>query len=114
MAQRHLHRKRIHRGWSPLVALAFMTMPFVAPVWAADDHPGRSLAANCTGCHGTQGRSVGAIPSITGLERGYIVNAMKEFKSGARQVTIMHQHAKGYSDADYETLADYFSSQKAR
>lgn len=96
-----------------LLAL-IMTAPYAMPASAADDHAGRALAANCTGCHGTQGRSAGPIPTIAGLERGYIITAMKEFKSGARQATIMHQHSKGYSDADIELMADYFSTQRAR
>ena len=81
---------------------------------ALDEHPGRYLAGNCTGCHGTQGRSVGGLPSLAGLDRSYILNAMAEFKTGARAATIMHQHAKGYNDAQVELIADYFASQKAR
>jgi len=72
----------------------------------------RSLAANCTGCHGPSGNSSGAIPAIAGLERAYIVTAMQEFKAGTRQATVMHQHAKGYSDQEIEILAEYFSKQK--
>jgi cytochrome subunit of sulfide dehydrogenase len=72
----------------------------------------RSLAANCTGCHGPSGNSSGAIPSIAGLERAYIVTAMQEFKAGTRQATVMQQHAKGYSDQEIEILAEYFSKQK--
>ena len=82
--------------------------------FALDEHPGRFLAANCTGCHGTQGRSVGGLPSLAGLDRSYILNAMEEFKTGARAATIMHQHAKGYNDAQVELIADYFAAQKAR
>lgn len=92
-----------------------------APVWSAaraadtvDEHPGRYIAANCTGCHGTQGRSVGGMPSLAGLDRAYILNALEEFKSGTRAATIMQQHSKGYSEAQFELIADYFASQKAR
>ena len=77
-----------------------------------DPHPGRYLAANCTGCHGTQGRSTGAVPAIAGLGRTVIVEAMRAFRSGDRAATVMHQHAKGYSEAQIELLADYFAAQK--
>jgi sulfide dehydrogenase cytochrome subunit len=80
------------------------------PAWSQDQ--ARSLAANCTGCHGRNGVSAGAIPSIAGLERAYIVTAMQEFKAGTRQATVMHQHAKGYTDPEIELLAAYFSQQK--
>jgi len=37
---------------------------------------------------------------------------MKAFKSGARPATVMHQLAKGYSDAQIEVIAAYFAAQK--
>ena len=76
------------------------------------DQAARSLAANCTGCHGPNGISAGAIPTLAGLERAYIVTAMQEFKAGTRQATVMHQHAKGYTDQEIEVLAQYLSQQK--
>lgn len=81
---------------------------------AADEHPGRYLAANCTGCHGTQGRSEGGMPTLAGLDRSYLLNAMNEFRDGSRVATIMHQHAKGYTPAQTELIADYFAAQRAR
>lgn len=77
-----------------------------------EDQAERSLAANCTGCHGPNGNSAGAIPGIAGLEKAYIVTALQEFKAGTRQATVMHQHAKGYTDQEFAVLADYFSRQK--
>jgi cytochrome subunit of sulfide dehydrogenase len=93
-------------GCALLAALA-CAYPAVGQEQAA-----RSLAANCTGCHGPSGNSSGAIPTIAGLERAYIITAMQEFKAGTRQATIMHQHAKGYTDQEIEVLAEYFSKQK--
>ncbi len=77
-----------------------------------DPHPGRYLAATCAGCHGTQGRSTGGIPPIAGLDRAAIIEAMQGFRSGERPATVMHQHAKGYTAAQIELLADYFAAQK--
>jgi len=36
---------------------------------------------------------------------------MAQFKEGKRQATLMHQIAKGYTDAEIAALADYFSKQ---
>ncbi len=74
----------------------------------------RSLAANCTGCHGPNGESAGAIPSIAGLEPAYFLAAMQEFRDGKRPATVMHQHAKGYTEQEFEVLAAYFSAQQRR
>lgn len=80
------------------------------PVFAADE--GRTLGSSCAGCHGTAGKSVGAMPPLAGLEKAYIVQQMQDFKSGKRQATIMHQLAKGYSDEQIEIIAAFLSSQK--
>ena len=74
----------------------------------------RSLAATCANCHGTDGRAVdgSAVPGIAGLPRDYMIAQMKAFKNGQRQATVMHQLAKGYSDAQIEQLAGYFSALK--
>ena len=100
------HQTAAIAGWALLAGLG------LADPAAGQDQAARSLAANCTGCHGPSGNSSGAIPSIAGLDRGYIVAAMQEFKAGTRQATVMHQHAKGYTDQEIEILAEYFSQQK--
>ena len=41
-----------------------------------------------------------------------IVDAMKGFKEGRREATVMHQIAKGFSDAEIAALAAYFAAQK--
>lgn len=74
----------------------------------------RSLAATCFTCHGTDGRSVDGIPpSIAGGNKAYLLQQMKDFKSGKRSSTVMGQQAKGYTDEQLELIAGYFASQKA-
>ena len=85
------------------------------PAFSADNNiRGRNLAATCTGCHGTNGYSEGGMPLLAGLDKAYIVNAMKEFKAGTRPATVMHQHAKGYSDEQVERIAEFFSAQSLK
>jgi cytochrome c553 len=74
----------------------------------------RSLAASCAQCHGTDGRSAAgsAVPPIAGMPRDYLQAQLKAFKAGGRPSTVMGQLAKGFSDAQLEQLADYFSRQK--
>jgi sulfide dehydrogenase cytochrome subunit len=80
-----------------------------APAQTPPREPIRYVAANCTNCHGTMGRSNGATPSIAGLQKAYLVEQMRLFREGKRPATIMHQIARGYSDQQTEQLADYFS-----
>ena len=73
----------------------------------------RALAANCAACHGTNGNSAGgAIPGLAGSNKEYFVAQMKAFKEGKREATVMHQIAKGYSDAEIAAVADFFAAQK--
>ncbi|MGH8677926.1 MAG: c-type cytochrome [Burkholderiales bacterium] len=81
---------------------------------AEQDAQARSWAATCTGCHGTNGRSEGAIPAIAGRQKSEIVRLMLDFKRDQRAATVMHQHAKGYSDDQIERIAAFFAAQKAR
>jgi cytochrome subunit of sulfide dehydrogenase len=73
----------------------------------------RYLAANCANCHGTDGKAQQGGFNLAGLSKDYIVAQMTAFKNGTRQATIMHQIAKGYTDAQIASMADYFSKQKA-
>lgn len=72
------------------------------------------LAANCANCHGTQGRSAGAMPSLAGQKQEDLVARMKDFRDGKRAATIMHQLAKGYTDAQIELIAAHFAKQPAK
>ena len=77
---------------------------------AQDPAYARSLAATCTNCHGTDGRSDGSLPSLAGVEKSYMVQQMQDFKNGKRLATVMHQLAKGYTDAQIELIAGYFAA----
>jgi cytochrome c553 len=84
---------------------------FAAPTLT---EPGvRAMAANCAACHGTSGRAApgSAVAGLAGRPGGELVDTMKQFKEGTRPATIMHQIAKGYSDAEIAALADHFSKQ---
>lgn len=69
----------------------------------------RVWAASCAACHGTDGRSTSAIPSIAGVDRAQLLAQLLAFKQGQRPATVMHQHAKGYTDAELTRLAEHFS-----
>jgi len=73
----------------------------------------RAMAANCAACHGTGGRASpgSSVPGLAGRGEAEIAQAMAQFKSGQRSATLMHQIAKGYSDAEIAAIAGYFSKQ---
>ncbi len=74
---------------------------------------GAMLGNTCAGCHGTNGISNGpATPSLAGLDYDYLVEAMKVFKAGERNSTIMTRIAKGYSDEEIEAMSKFFADKK--
>ena len=78
----------------------------------AQENP-RNLAAPCAICHGTDGRAVTKdVVPLAGLPREHIATQMRAFRDGTRAATVMHQIAKGYSDAQIDAIAAWFSSQK--
>jgi len=78
------------------------------PVLSAERVP--LLVGNCIACHGPAGSSLGpAIPTIAGMSPDTFKEAMKFYQTGERPSTIMGRLAKGYSEKDFEVMADYFS-----
>lgn len=73
--------------------------------------PSAAMMANtCAGCHGTDGKSVGpASPNLAGMSETYFIDTMTAFKEGTRPATIMDRIAKGYSEAQIESMATYFA-----
>jgi cytochrome subunit of sulfide dehydrogenase len=78
----------------------------------AQENP-RNLASACAICHGTSGQAAtkDVIP-LAGLPREHIATQMRAFRDGTRPATVMHQIAKGYTDAQIDAMAGWFSSQK--
>jgi len=69
------------------------------------------LASSCAACHGTNGHSVGGLPSLAGVDKLYLMQQMQQFVSGERTSTVMMHHASGYTVEEIELMADFFSKQ---
>lgn len=71
------------------------------------DAGGAMIGRTCNGCHGTDGLSKAAVPSLR-LPAEYLEKSLQDFKSGARPATIMDRIARGYSDSELAAVAQYF------
>ena len=103
--------KQVIPGLAVLAALLF---PSLASAEKAAPTPEKKpyFVANCFNCHGTDGRSSGAIVALAGIEKAYFLEQIKLFKSGGRQATVMPQLLKGYSDDEINIAAEFFARQK--
>ena len=72
----------------------------------------RVWAAACANCHGTEGRALEGMEALAGKNKDDMLKTLLDFKAGRKPATIMHQHAKGYTDAQLDAIAGYFAGIK--
>ena len=70
--------------------------------------------AMCIGCHGIPGYktafpTVYHVPKIAGQQPGYIIAALKAYKSGERSHPSMRGIAAGLTEEDMQKLADFYA-----
>ena len=95
-----------------LSALALSALALHAQAHSVSPPQARSWAAGCANCHGTDGRAQPGMEALAGVPKEDIIKKMQDFKAGRKPATLMHQLAKGYSDAEIEAIAAYFAAQK--
>jgi cytochrome c553 len=71
--------------------------------------------AMCIGCHGIPGYktafpSTYHVPKIAGQQPGYIIAALKAYKSGERSHPSMRGIATSLTDDDMKKLAEYYGA----
>lgn len=76
---------------------------------------GKKASATCAACHGPTGNGMPGQeqnPKLGGQYESFIVQALKDYRSGERKNAIMSGFAGGLTIAQIEALAAYFSSQE--
>jgi len=80
---------------------------------AGDIAAGKSKAASCAACHGSNGISSNPEwPNLAGQQEKYLVNQLKEFRDGGRNNALMSPMAKPLSDDDIANISAYYASLK--
>jgi len=94
--------------WLGAWLMALVPMAGAAPF--EDSMAQRMLA--CTGCHGKDGRAVGAVyfPRIAGKPTGYLYNQLRNFRDGRRSYALMSGLLATLSDEYLQEIARYFSA----
>ncbi len=90
----------------------------VQPVLAAGNaQRGKATAeAVCAACHSVDGAKPVAPdqPILSGQHYDYLVRALRDYKSGARNNVVMKSMVEKLSRQDIEDVAAWFSSQPAK
>jgi cytochrome c553 len=98
--------------------------PAAAPTSAAaapapvkgDPARGLELTYTCHGCHGVVGYRNAypnyRVPLIAGQSEQYLVNALTDYKNGARKHPTMQAQALSFSQQDIADIAAYLSNVK--
>ena len=96
---------------TPVLA-AFASLSVVAVPVPSHAQNAEILANACTSCHGVEGKSQGAIPSLVAVDAKVLADAFKAFATGARKGTVMNYVAKGYTDEQIAAISAYFAARK--
>lgn len=98
--------------WSKILLSISIACSFTMTISVADDYRNvELLVSSCAACHGTQGRSVGGTPRLSGLDSLHFIEQMRQFTSEERPSTVMHHHATGYTEEEIKLMAEFFSKQ---
>ncbi len=89
--------------------------PAAAPI-TGDADKGRTLTYTCQGCHGITGYKNAYpnyhVPRIGGQSAEYLINALTEYKKGARKHPTMQAQSESFSDQDIADIAAFLSTVK--
>jgi cytochrome c553 len=97
------------------VALIIASL-FIAPAVFAegDAEAGKEIGYSCLGCHGIRGYRNAypsyRVPKLGGQKAGYLVTALKGYRSGERSHPTMQAQATSLSDQQIEDVAAYLAS----
>jgi cytochrome c553 len=90
---------------------AAVLLACAATAQAGDRQAGKARAQSCAVCHGVNGLSmVPNAPNLAGQPEIYLVEQLRNFRSGKRSHEVMNVIARPLSDTEIENLAAWYAS----
>ena len=100
---------------SSFIAGAILSFSF-ANADEASENKEFAKSKGCFECHGSTGNtgwdSPPPVPKIAGQPKSYLIKAMNDYRTGARQDKQMNLIFSIRTDEDIERLAEHYSTQK--
>jgi sulfide dehydrogenase cytochrome subunit len=94
---------------APLAVAMLVVARSVACAASAEPPAG---ASSCSGCHAAGASVATPVPRIAGRSAAEIAAQMQAFKTGQMPSTVMGRIARGFTDAEVEAIAEWYSRQK--
>ncbi|MFC0117940.1 c-type cytochrome [Pseudoalteromonas xiamenensis] len=100
-----------------VLGTALSMSAFVSTSSQAADGAGLYTAKMCQTCHGAEGKApiMGSYPKLAGQNKDYLVQQMKDIKSGARNngmAMAMKAMVANVSEEEMAAIAEYLSQLK--
>ena len=93
------------------LAAVALFLVVASPALAGDAQSGRTKARTCVPCHGTNGIATNpGAPHLAAQPHVYLVEQLRNFRSGKRQDPVMSVIARPLTDEDIDDLASWFAS----
>ena len=97
------------------ILLAALALGASAALGQAKDQGFKNAHAICIGCHGITGYKTAYpdayhVPKIAGQQPGYIISALKAYKSGERSHPSMRGVAASLTEKDMKELAEFYAA----
>ena len=101
------------RAFSRYLLVAGLSLGLGSTAAMADgklEASGEAIGITCVACHGVNGSGSDPIPSLNNHTKESIVAMMQGYKNDEIPASVMNRHAKGYTDAEIEAVAEYFAN----
>lgn len=103
------------RSWLARIGLLLPGLLLAPPAVQAQAVPLAERLQLCAGCHNPDGNStIPENPNLSGLDAGYMVQQLLDFKTGARKNPVMSGIIPMVDEKEFAALADFFSKQKPK
>src|SRR6187549_377911 len=100
------------------IVLTLLIATHCVATQAADARRGAELGYTCHGCHGIPNYKnaypVYSVPKLGGQHAGYLVVALKGYKTQERPHATMHAQATTLSEQDMQDVATFLSGQELK
>lgn len=100
----------MHKPWVLLSIVALLAPAAALAAAAMPPRPAR--LGLCAACHGADGHArIPGAPNLAGQSPAYLLQALRAYRSGQRNVPVMRAAAGPLSGKDMQALAHWYAAQ---